>query len=101
LEDDLLNSNPDSFIEIAEKLKLIAHPVRLCILTGLIEKGESNVSYMKNCLNTPQSTVSQHLQKLRASGIVKGRREGLEIYYHVVDQEVIDLVNFLFKTPRV
>ncbi|OHW63181.1 transcriptional repressor PagR [Andreesenia angusta] len=94
-----MNANPSHFIDISEKLKLIAHPVRLCILTGLLEKGECNVSYMKNCLNTPQSTISQHLQKLKASGIVEARRDGLEVYYHVIDQEIIDLINFLFKTP--
>lgn len=94
-----MKANPESFIDIAEKLKLIAHPVRLCILTGLLDKGECNVSYMQNCLNTPQSTVSQHLQKLRASGIVEGRREGLEIYYRVVDPEIIELIEFLFKEP--
>lgn len=94
-----MKANPNSFIAISEKLKLIAHPVRLCILKGLLEKGECNVSYMKNCLNTPQSTVSQHLQKLKASGIVESRREGLEVYYHVVDREVIDIINFLFQNP--
>ena len=92
-----MKASAESFKDISEKLKLIAHPVRLCILTGLISSGECNVSYMKNCLNSPQSTISQHLQKLKAAGIVEGRRDGLEIYYRVVDQEVIDLVNFLFK----
>lgn len=84
-------------VETAEMLKTIAHPVRLCIIKGLLEKGECNVSYMQSCLDTPQSTVSQHLQKLRASGIIEGRREGVEIYYKVTDERAIKLMKVLFE----
>lgn len=74
--------------EYAEILKVLAHPVRLCMVKGLLEHGECNVSYMQNCLDSPQSTVSQHIQKLKAAGIVEGRREGLEIYYSVNNEMV-------------
>ena len=50
----------------AELLKVLAHPVRLCIVKGLIERGPSNVSTMYTGLNMPQSTISQHLAKLKA-----------------------------------
>ncbi|CQR73627.1 Biofilm growth-associated repressor [Sporomusa ovata DSM 2662] len=86
------------FTEAAELLKVLAHPIRLCIVKGLIEKGECNVSHMQNCLNAPQSTISQHLQKLRAAGVIEGVRNGLEINYKVRDQKAIALVNVLFKT---
>lgn len=76
----------------AEILKVIAHPVRLCMVKGLLEHGECNVSYMQNCLDSPQSTVSQHIQKLRAAGIVEGRREGLEIYYRVSNETVKKII---------
>ena len=49
----------------AELLKVLAHPVRLCIVKGLIER-KSNVSTMYTGLNMPQSTISQHLAKLKA-----------------------------------
>lgn len=86
------------FTEAAELLKVLAHPIRLCIVKGLIEKGECNVSHMQNCLNAPQSTISQHLQKLRAVGVIEGVRNGLEINYKVRDQKVIALVDVLFKS---
>jgi ArsR family transcriptional regulator len=82
---------------MAEMLKIIAHPVRLCIIKGLLEKGECNVSYMQSCLGTPQSTVSQHLQKLKAAGIIEGRRNGLEIYYQVCNDKIATLVKVLFN----
>lgn len=81
--------------EIAEILKVIAHPVRLCIIEGLINKGKCNVGYMQNCLDLPQSTISTHISKLRIHGIIEGERNGAEISYRVKDQRVITIVNDL------
>jgi ArsR family transcriptional regulator len=67
-----MDSNYNIYENEAELLKALAHPVRLCIVNGLLNKGTCNVSFMQNCLGMPQSTVSQHLQKLRVAGIVKG-----------------------------
>ncbi|WP_371371849.1 ArsR/SmtB family transcription factor [Sporomusa aerivorans] len=85
------------FTEAAELLKVLAHPIRLCIVKGLIEKGECNVTHMQNCLKAPQSTVSQHLQKLKAAGVIEGVRNGLEINYKVCDSQAIALVIVLFE----
>jgi DNA-binding transcriptional ArsR family regulator len=79
----------------AEILRAIAHPVRLCIIKGLMNK-ECNVSHMQECLGLPQSTVSQHLSILRAKGIIKGERSGLEITYNVVNEDVKKIINALF-----
>ncbi|MFA6941674.1 MAG: metalloregulator ArsR/SmtB family transcription factor [Clostridiaceae bacterium] len=90
-----MNNNFKEYNEIAELLKVIAHPVRLCIINGLINKGKCNVGYMQNCLDIPQSTISTHLSKLRAYGIIEGERNGLEINYRVKDLRVIKIVNDL------
>ncbi len=81
--------------EKAELLKAISHPVRLCIVTGLMSDKGCNVSKIKGCLNLPQSTVSQHLSKLKSAGIVEGRRNGLEVNYYVVNDEIREIVNCL------
>ena len=88
--------NLEKYTELAEMLKALAHPVRLCIVKGLIEKGECNVTHMQSCLDIPQSTVSQHLQKLKSAGIISGVRNGLEINYKIRDQRVVELINTLF-----
>ncbi|HBF36622.1 MAG TPA: transcriptional regulator [Firmicutes bacterium] len=80
----------------AEILKAIAHPVRLCIVRRLIEQGPCNVNKMQDCLKIPQSTISQHLSKLRDTGIIKGDRQGVEVFYHVVNEDVQKVVNALF-----
>jgi ArsR family transcriptional regulator len=71
----------DILNEKARVLRVLAHPVRLCIVRGLWEKGSCNVSHMQSCLETPQSTLSQHLQRLRAAGIVSAVRNGTEMKY--------------------
>ncbi|WP_033168051.1 metalloregulator ArsR/SmtB family transcription factor [Clostridium sp. KNHs205] len=90
-----MDNNIDNYTEAAEILKVLAHPVRLCMVNGLLEKGECNVSFMQSCLKTPQSTVSQHLQKLKSAGIIEGRREGLEIYYRIKDERIGELVRII------
>ena len=90
-------SDMEALSEIAEILKSIAHPVRICIVRGLLHEGECNVSKMHSCLNVPQSTLSQHLAKLRSLGIIRGRRSGTEIYYQVVDDTVIKVIQALFS----
>lgn len=82
-----MDKNFKAYNQTAETLKAIAHPVRLCIIKGLLEKGSCNVSFMQDCLDLPQSTVSQHLQKLRSLGIVETERNGLEINYSVKDEK--------------
>lgn len=86
--------------DIAEILKTIAHPVRICIIKGLLENGECNVSHMQSCMDIPQSTVSQHLQKLRAAGIIEGRRNGLEIYYSIADERIRNIIEAIFKNEK-
>jgi DNA-binding transcriptional ArsR family regulator len=80
----------------ADKIKAMAHPHRLCIIKGLIEGG-CNVTKIQECLSLPQSTVSQHLAKLKAAGIIDGERKGLEVCYRVVDEDIINIVKILLK----
>ena len=87
--------NVTKYEDLAEILKALAHPVRLCILKGLMDK-KCNVTHMQDCLELPQSTVSQHIGILRSKGIIKGERNGLEITYSVVNEDVKKIINTLF-----
>lgn len=83
--------------EKSEILKVLGHPVRLCIVRGLINEGENNVSYMQGCLDLPQSTISQHLSKLKAAGIIEAERKGTEVFYRVSNKDAVDIVKAIFK----
>lgn len=91
MKDDL-----KKYEQIAEKLKALAHPQRLCIVKGLVEN-KCNVSKIQECIDLPQSTVSQHLAKLRTAGIIEGKRCGTEICYHVNDEKIIGFVKLFFE----
>ncbi|WP_187386504.1 ArsR/SmtB family transcription factor [Paenibacillus ihumii] len=91
-----MDNNFKAYEDAAEMLKALAHPVRLCIARGLLKNGSCNVSYMQDCLEIPQSTVSQHLQRLRTSGIVQAQRHRHEIYYTIENETVKQLILTLF-----
>lgn len=80
----------------SDKLKAIAHPVRLRMVEGLM-KNECNVSKITGALGLPQSTVSQHLAILKSRGIIEVRKEGVRSCYRVVDPQVKELLRVLRK----
>lgn len=93
-----MDKNYMEYDEVAQMLKVLAHPVRICIIKGLLGEGQCNVSHMQDCLGIPQSTLSQHLQKLRSAKLIEGKRNGLEINYSVCDERVRELIKVLLKT---
>lgn len=80
----------------ARVLKALSHPIRLCIVKGLIQEEGCNVSTMQDCLDIPQSTLSQHLIKLKDLGILKGERNGLNINYYVINEDARKIVASIF-----
>ena len=85
------------FTREADILRVLAHPVRLQIAYGLSEVGDCNVKNIWSCLGLPQSNVSQHLNLMKARGIIESRRQGVEMHYHLEDPTVRDLIRCLIK----
>jgi len=81
----------------SELLKAIAHPIRLCILNCLRNVGDCNVTELIEKLEKPQSTISQHLSRLRAAGIVSGERNGLEVQYSIINEDINVIVDLLMN----
>jgi ArsR family transcriptional regulator len=92
---EVLEKNEDVLEEEAKLLKALAHPVRLVIVKGLMAEEGCNVSEMQECLNIPQSTLSQHLAKLREANILNSERNGLERNYYVVNETIMEIINVL------
>lgn len=88
-------NNYENYETIAAQLKAIAHPVRLQILNIFLKSGTQNVSQLYQVLKMPQSTVSQHLAKLRSARIIRGNRKGLEIYYDITDDHIKNIIRIL------
>lgn len=88
--------NADVYQKDAELLKALAHPHRLCIIKGLLEGG-CNVTKIQACMKLPQSTVSQHLAKLRSAGIITGKKNAQETCYSVCDERVAAIIKILYE----
>lgn len=87
----------ETIAEIVEILKVLAHPIRYSIAATLEANGVMNVGTIQETLSLPQSTVSQHISKMRQLGIVKSSREGTRIYYELVDPVAIKVIKGIDK----
>lgn len=85
-------TDPETFENIAEILKALGHPQRLCIAKTLCEDGEHGVSYMQKCMNEKQPVISKYLMTLKAANIIKGKREGNKIYYSISNDKMKKLI---------
>jgi DNA-binding transcriptional ArsR family regulator len=72
----------------------LANEHRLRILC-LLEQGERSVSDLAHHLDLSQSSLSQHLARLRRAGIVATRRDGVTIFYRIADQDALALAKAL------
>ena len=73
----------------SEVCKTLASPIRIEILNAL-KDGEKTVSELVEILGVPKANVSQHLAVMRHKGILKSRREGINMYYSVSNLKVIE-----------
>lgn len=68
--------------------KALGNPLRLTIVHTLLRDGCRNVGYLEQTCQMSQSCISQHLQKLRAEGIVCANRSGNEVYYRICNPSI-------------
>jgi DNA-binding transcriptional ArsR family regulator len=80
----------DLLARIADRLKAMADPMRLRILHEL-EAGEVCVGDLAERVGGSAANVSKHLAVLRAAGLVRCRRDGMNVCYAVVDHGVFDV----------
>ncbi len=83
----------ESWLELKAKVfKVFADPTRLRILE-ILRNGDANVSTIVERLGMKQSTVSQHLRLLKECGVVNTRRVGREIYYSLISNKVVEILD--------
>ena len=91
-----INDMRDNASQAAELLKAMSNEHRLLILCHLGEK-EMRVSELNNFIDLSQSSLSQHLARLRQDGLVKTRRESQTIFYSIANPSVVKLISFLHR----
>lgn len=83
----------------AERFRLLGEPMRLRILQTL-ETGEQPVHEIVRSLGATQPNVSKHLQALSHGGLIRRRREGLNIYYGIADPMVFKLCQLVCRSAE-
>jgi ArsR family transcriptional regulator len=78
----------------AKILKALGQPTRLRIMEYLRD-GERCVCEIFPAIGGQQSNVSRHLAVLKQAGLVSDRREGVSIYYRVLDPALYRLLDSL------
>ena len=78
------------FESAAEVFRVMSAPMRLKIISSLCN-GEKNVSELLAEIKTTQPNMSQHLNTLYQAGVLGKRRDGVQIYYRIINDRVVTL----------
>ncbi|HEX2162826.1 MAG TPA: metalloregulator ArsR/SmtB family transcription factor [Thermoanaerobaculia bacterium] len=85
-----MRPSDDLLARIADRLKALADPMRLRILHEL-EDGEVCVGDLAARVGGSAANVSKHLAVLRGAGLVRCRRDGMNVCYCVVDPAAFEV----------
>ena len=80
--------------EAAQLLGMLSHPSRLLVMCELVS-GERTAGELVELSGLSQSALSQHLAKLRESGLVATRQEAQSVHYRLADPDVTRIVRVL------
>ncbi len=85
----------DNAEKAAAFLAGLASPHRLRILCQLAD-GEKNVTRLIEETGLPQTSMSQHLNKLKEEGIVSFRREHRTLYYAITNPMALEIMGVMY-----
>ncbi|MBL8687318.1 MAG: helix-turn-helix transcriptional regulator [Alphaproteobacteria bacterium] len=88
-----MNKNVD---QASAFLSGLSNTHRLRILCLLID-GEKNVTQLIQATRMAQTSVSQHLRKLKEEKIVSFRREHRTLYYFISNQAAQEIMHILYQ----
>ncbi|MEY3944056.1 MAG: Biofilm growth-associated repressor [Pseudomonadota bacterium] len=89
-EDTAIAESEEVFEKAAEMFRVMSAPMRLRIVSALCN-GEKNVGELIAEVNTTQPNMSQHLNTLYQAGVLGKRRDGVQIYYRIINERVVTL----------
>jgi DNA-binding transcriptional ArsR family regulator len=85
---DALTDDDAVFNMAAETFRVMSAPMRLKIISSLCNQ-EKNVGQLLEEIDTTQPNMSQHLNTLFKAKILGRRREGVQIYYRIINESVV------------
>lgn len=82
----------DRLVElVAERFRVLGQPLRIKLLNHL-QAGEATVQQLTAAVGGVQQNVSQHLAVLHHAGVISRRKDGIRVWYAIVDPHVPDLL---------
>lgn len=81
----------EAFVDAAECLKALAHPVRLRIVQLLLH-GRFTVGELALDCQIPDNVASEHLRLLQRCGFLSSQREGRKVFYQVAEPHLNQLM---------
>lgn len=85
-----ITESDEVFEMAAEVFRVMSAPMRLKIISCLCN-GEKNVSELLEEIDTTQPNMSQHLNTLYQAGVLGKRRDGVQIFYRIINDRVVTL----------
>ena len=87
-------------LEIALRLKALADPVRVQLMSRLLAEPETGICTcdLAPAVGLSEATVSHHLKQLRTAGLVERTRKGTNVYYRAQPEALGALVNVIDPT---
>jgi DNA-binding transcriptional ArsR family regulator len=82
---------PELLETASATLRMLAEPTRLHLLWQL-SQGPKTVTELTAAATVPRTVVSQHLAKLRLSGLVDTRKDGRHVIYSLHDGHLVRLI---------
>ena len=79
---------------VARRFAVLAEPMRLRLLQLMID-GEKSVNVLAEAAGGTQANVSRHLQTLAEAGLVSRRKEGLQVFYAILDPSIFELCDLV------
>ena len=83
--------------ELAGMAQALGHPIRVAILRILIERQECICGELVEELPVAQSTVSQHLKRLKEARLIRGTVDGPRVCY-CIEPAALERFRQLFDT---
>jgi len=85
------NFKQDVFAQLARVGKALSNGNRLELLE-FVAQGPRSVEELAVMTRLSVANASKHLQELRRAGLVRGRKEGLRVFYEVAGPDVVTLI---------
>ena len=82
--------------DAASRLRAIAHPMRIAIISLLENNVKLNVTEIYAKLKIEQASASHHLNILKNKGVLSSKRDGKQTFYFLKNEalsSIIDCIN--------